>query len=72
MRSARVAAILATALAQYQRGRQPVGSARVARGQRLGAYIDTQRRPKEGLAAILREWGAAGVIDGATIDTASA
>jgi 2-polyprenyl-6-methoxyphenol hydroxylase-like FAD-dependent oxidoreductase len=63
---------IGAALAQYQRGRQPVGSALVARGQRLGAYIDTQRRPKEGLAAILREWGAAGVIDGATIDTASA
>ena len=63
---------VAGALACYDRERRPVGSLLVARGRRLGAYLDAQRRPPGGLRTILREWGAAGVIDGEPIGAALA
>lgn len=58
---------LAAALARYDRERRRFGSLLVERGRRLGAYLDAQRRPPGGLQTILREWGAAGVIDGEPI-----
>ncbi len=58
---------LAAALARYDRERRRFGSLVVERGRRLGAYLDAQRRPPGGLQTILREWGAAGVIDGEPI-----
>jgi len=63
---------LAAALARYDRERRQVGSLVVERGRRLGAYLDARRRPPGGLQTILREWGAAGVIDGEPIGAALA
>jgi 2-polyprenyl-6-methoxyphenol hydroxylase-like FAD-dependent oxidoreductase len=63
---------VAGALARYDRERRAVGSLLVARGRRLGAYIDAQRRPPGGLQTIMHEWGAAGVIDGEPIGAAPA
>jgi 2-polyprenyl-6-methoxyphenol hydroxylase-like FAD-dependent oxidoreductase len=63
---------VAAALERYDRERRRVGSLLVARGRRLGAYLDAQRRPPGGLQTILREWGAAGVIDGKSISAAVA
>ncbi len=63
---------LAAALARYDRERRQVGSLLVERGRRLGAYLDARRRPPGGLQTILREWGAAGVIDGEPISAALA
>jgi len=63
---------LAAALARYDRERRRFGSLVVERGHRLGAYLDAQRRPPGGLQTILREWGAAGVIDGEPISAALA
>jgi len=60
------------ALARYDHERRAVGSLLVARGRHLGAYLDAQRRPPGGLHTILREWGAAGVIDGEPISAALA
>jgi 2-polyprenyl-6-methoxyphenol hydroxylase-like FAD-dependent oxidoreductase len=61
---------LAAALARYDRERRQVGSLLVERGRRLGAYLDARRRPPGGLQTILREWGAAGMIDGEPISAA--
>jgi 2-polyprenyl-6-methoxyphenol hydroxylase-like FAD-dependent oxidoreductase len=55
------------ALAHYDRERRRFGSLVVERGRRLGAHLEAQRRPRGGLQTILREWGAAGVIDGKPI-----
>jgi 2-polyprenyl-6-methoxyphenol hydroxylase-like FAD-dependent oxidoreductase len=63
---------LAAALARYDRERRRFGSLVVARGRRLGTYLNAQRRPPGGLQTILREWGAAGVIDGEPISAALA
>jgi 2-polyprenyl-6-methoxyphenol hydroxylase-like FAD-dependent oxidoreductase len=63
---------LAAALARYDCERRRFGSLVVERGRRLGAYLDEQRRPPGGLQTILREWGAAGVIDGEPISAAHA
>ena len=63
---------VAAALERYDRERRQFGSWVVARGRHLGAYIDEQRRPPGGLQTILREWGAAGVIDGKSISAAIA
>jgi 2-polyprenyl-6-methoxyphenol hydroxylase-like FAD-dependent oxidoreductase len=60
------------AFARYDRERRRFGSLVVARGRRLGAYLDAQRRPPGGLQTILREWGATGVIDGEPISAALA
>ena len=60
------------ALVRYDQERRRFGSLVVARGRRLGAYLDAWRRPSGGLQTILREWGAAGMIDGEPIRTASA
>lgn len=63
---------LAAALVRYDRERWRFGSQIVERGRRLGAYLDARRRPPGGLRTILREWGAAGVIDGEPISVALA
>jgi 2-polyprenyl-6-methoxyphenol hydroxylase-like FAD-dependent oxidoreductase len=63
---------VAAALARYDRERRQFGVWVVTRGRHLGAYIDEQRRPTGGLQTILREWGAAGVIDGKSISAAIA
>jgi len=63
---------VAAALPRYEEERRQFGSLVVERGRRLGAYIDAQRRPLGGLQTMLREWGAAGVIDGETIGAAIA
>jgi 2-polyprenyl-6-methoxyphenol hydroxylase-like FAD-dependent oxidoreductase len=63
---------VAAALARYDRERRHFGSLIVERGRRLGAYLDARRRPPGGLQTILREWGAAGVIDGEQIRAAIA
>ena len=63
---------LAAALARYDRERRRFGSLVVERGRHLGAYVDAQRSPPGGLQTILREWGAAGVIDGEPISAALA
>lgn len=55
---------LAAALARYDRERRRFGTRLVARGRRLGAYLEVQRRPRDGLQTILREWGPTGVING--------
>jgi len=62
---------VAAALARYDRERRPVDRLVVARGRRLGAYLEARRRPQGGLQTILREWGAAGVVDGEPIGTAA-
>jgi 2-polyprenyl-6-methoxyphenol hydroxylase-like FAD-dependent oxidoreductase len=58
---------VAAALARYDRERRRFGGWLVERGRRLGAYLDARRRPPGGPRTILREWGAAGVIDGEPI-----
>jgi len=58
---------VAAALARYDGERRRFGSWLVARGRRLGAYLEAQRRPRGGLQTILREYGPTGVIDGETI-----
>jgi 2-polyprenyl-6-methoxyphenol hydroxylase-like FAD-dependent oxidoreductase len=61
---------VAAALVRYDSEQRPFGSRLVARGRRLGAYLDAQRRPPGGAQTILCEWGAHGVIDGEPISTA--
>jgi len=63
---------VAAALARYDRERRRFGSLVVARGRRLGAYLDAQHRPPDGAQAMLREWGAAGVVEGEPISVALA
>lgn len=63
---------IAAALARYQRERLRFGSWVVARGRRLGAHVEARCRPQSGLQTILREWGAAGVIDGESVGAALA
>ena len=63
---------VAAALARYDRERRRFGGLIVARGRRLGAYLDGQRNPPGGLQTILREWGPAGIIDGKPISAALA
>lgn len=61
---------VAAALARYDYERRKFGTQLVARGRRLGAYLDARRRPPGELETILRGWGAAGVIDGEPISVA--
>lgn len=63
---------ITAALAHYDGERRRFGTRIVARGRHLGAYIGKQRRPPGELQTILREWGAAGVIDGTSINAAIA
>jgi 2-polyprenyl-6-methoxyphenol hydroxylase-like FAD-dependent oxidoreductase len=63
---------IAAALARYDHERRQFGSWVVARGRRLGAYLEVQHRPPGGLQSILREWGAAGVFGGKPISAALA
>jgi 2-polyprenyl-6-methoxyphenol hydroxylase-like FAD-dependent oxidoreductase len=63
---------IAAALARYDCERRQFGARVVARGRHLGAYVDEQHRPRDRLRTILREWGAAGVIDGNSIGAALA
>jgi hypothetical protein len=53
------------ALARYDRGRRRFGGLVVEHERRLGTYLEAQRKPPGGLTTVLRERGAAGVIDGA-------
>jgi 2-polyprenyl-6-methoxyphenol hydroxylase-like FAD-dependent oxidoreductase len=55
---------IAAALARYESERQPYGAWLVARGRRIGAIVaardpDPQRR----IETLMREYGAAGVVD---------
>ncbi len=63
---------VAAALMRYDSERRPFGNRLVARGRRLGAYLDAQRRPPGGAQTILREWGTHSVIDVEPISTALA
>jgi 2-polyprenyl-6-methoxyphenol hydroxylase-like FAD-dependent oxidoreductase len=63
---------VAAALARYDRERRRFGGWLVARGRRLGTYLEAQHRPRGGLQTMLREYGPTGVIDGEPISAALA
>jgi len=62
---------MGTALARYDRERWEFGNWLVARGQYLGAHLEgathRQAKPHQPIETYLREYGAAGVIDGEAI-----
>ena len=62
MRWRPAAAMSPAALERYDHERQPYGAALVARGRHIGAYFAVGRRPQQRIETLMREYGAAGLV----------